>query len=237
MTNQWFNNYSPLSVDGQCQNEDWQCEGLGETCSFIHRLPRHEISIIGAENVILGALSQGCAASLVALLLWDGPPFKAMFGMCGWLPMRKRVKEMRDTPPPDDGDDHVFHFFNDQCASTNTSFDGHAQALQYLHDQLDFSSNASAPAEAFRQTPIFLGHGVLDDKVPIGLGREAACCLQLLGARVEKREYQDLGHWYSPQMQGDVVQFLTRVGKETSISGTHEAQPAVKPSQELVTAT
>lgn len=44
-----------------------------------------------AQNVILGGLSQGCAAALIATLLWDGEPLAAAFGMCGWLPYRGHI--------------------------------------------------------------------------------------------------------------------------------------------------
>jgi hypothetical protein len=53
-----------------------------------------EIELVDAKNVVLWGLSQGCAASLVALLTWDGEPFGAVVGMCGWLPFRKHLEEI-----------------------------------------------------------------------------------------------------------------------------------------------
>lgn len=55
-----------------------------------------------------------------------------------------------------------------------------------------------------------VGHGNQDDKVPIEIGREAAKCLDLLGANVESIEYEGLGHWYSPQMLRDIIEFLRK---------------------------
>ena len=51
---------------------------------------------MGAENIILGGLSQGCAAALIATLLWDGEPLAAVFGMCGWLPYRAHMQEIAE---------------------------------------------------------------------------------------------------------------------------------------------
>ncbi|KAK0727463.1 Alpha/Beta hydrolase protein [Lasiosphaeria miniovina] len=50
----------------------------------------------GAQNVVLVGLSQGCVASLVALLLWDGEPLAAAVGMCGWLPFVSHLLSPQD---------------------------------------------------------------------------------------------------------------------------------------------
>lgn len=42
---------------------------------------------------VLGGLSQGCAAALVATLLWEGGRLGALVGMCGWLPYAARMSE------------------------------------------------------------------------------------------------------------------------------------------------
>lgn len=62
---------------------------------FLHALLRAEIAEVpgDARNVVLGGLGQGCAASLVAMLLWEGPPLGAVVGMCGWLPFVGRLDE------------------------------------------------------------------------------------------------------------------------------------------------
>jgi predicted esterase len=49
---------------------------------------------------------------------------------------------------------------------------------------------------------------VEDEKVPIKLGREVETCLNLLGADVQMVEYNNLGHWYSDEMLGDIFEFL-----------------------------
>jgi len=61
-------------------------DGLNGSCGYIHGLLEAEIEAVGKENVVLWGLSQGCATSLASLLVWDGEPFAAVVGMCGWLP-------------------------------------------------------------------------------------------------------------------------------------------------------
>ena len=95
---QWFDNWS---LQAPTQREELQIEGLRETTAFIHGLLREEIASVGAENVVLGGLSQGCAAALIATLLWDGKPLAAVFGMCGWLPYRAHMQEIAETATED----------------------------------------------------------------------------------------------------------------------------------------
>lgn len=76
---QWFNNWS---VEATSERQELQIEGLRETSAFVHGLLNEEIAAVGAENVVLGGLSQGCAATLISMLLWEGEAFGAMVGMC-----------------------------------------------------------------------------------------------------------------------------------------------------------
>jgi predicted esterase len=88
---QWFDNWSLETPE---RFEHFQNDGLRETSRYIHRLLRVEADLVGARNVVLGGLSQGCAASLVSLLLWEGEALAAAVGMCGWLPYRKRIEDI-----------------------------------------------------------------------------------------------------------------------------------------------
>lgn len=88
---QWFDNWSLVTPT---EREELQIEGLKGTNEFIHQLLRQEIEVVGAGNVVLGGLSQGCAALMTAMLLWDGDPPAGVFGMCGWLPFRKHLEDI-----------------------------------------------------------------------------------------------------------------------------------------------
>ena len=102
---QWFDNWS---LQTPTHREELQIEGLRETSAFIHGLLREEIAIVGASNVVLGGLSQGCAAALIATLLWDGEPLAPVFGMCGWLPYRGHMQEIAETTAENADEDDPF---------------------------------------------------------------------------------------------------------------------------------
>ena len=196
---QWFDNWS---LSNPTEREELQITGLKGSCAFVHEILRAEIDIVGAENVVLGGLSQGCAASLVSLLLWDGPPLKATFGMCGWLPYRSRLEEIVSGGEGDgSGDDDLF-----EGAVGRHVEDPGLEAVKWLKSELD--EQGKTEELRFREIPLFLGHGMEDDRVCVCLGREAASFLKLLGVNVVMKEYDGLGHWYSGDMLNDLVGFV-----------------------------
>ena len=196
-------------------------DGLRETTSYIHGIIKREARILGGtENIVLGGLSQGCAASMVASLLWDGDALGALVGMCGWLPLSRHLGDiMRGVSIDDeeiDGEE-----FNPFAEDEDDDGDGDSdevvdeprsnveRALAYLREELDMSHDL--PAELpLPRTPIFLGHGVLDKKVPVTLGEEMAACLDSMGAGLVWTRYDSLGHWYSPDMLRDIVGFVRK---------------------------
>lgn len=91
LIHQWFDHGS---LQTPSLREELQIPGLRETSRFLHGLLRKEIALVGAGNVVLGGLSQGCAAALIAMLLWDGDPFAAVFGMCGYLPFGQHMEDI-----------------------------------------------------------------------------------------------------------------------------------------------
>ncbi|CAO1604803.1 hypothetical protein XANCAGTX0491_008344 [Xanthoria calcicola] len=211
--NQWFDNGSLQTPN---ERTYLQIEGLRETSAHVHSLLQSAIAQVGAKNVVLGGLSQGCAAALIALLTWDGgeqPPIAAGFGMCGWLPFRK---QMEDTivavataeVSVDDmsgggggGEDDLF-----EATGEAGQDDAPTQAIAFLKEELEMLAQGSSMA--VQRVPLFLGHGVEDEKVPVELGREAVSCLKRLGVNTEWREYDGLGHWYSGAMLSDLVNSL-----------------------------
>ncbi|KAK6076294.1 acyl-protein thioesterase [Seiridium cupressi] len=222
-THQWFDNWKldPPATE----REELQEPGLRETTAFVHALLRREIEEVpgGARNVILGGLSQGQAAVLTALLLWEGEPLGAAFGMCGWLPYTVRLREQLEgtstlhdlansgeesfdpfqRDDPDDGSEH-----------RDAALAPWARAVAWLRDEIQVPRSKDATSElSFRATPLFLGHGGKDDRVGITLGREASSCLVSLGMRVDWHEYATLGHWYSAAMLQDIVAFIQNQSK------------------------
>ncbi|KAK4151564.1 alpha/beta-hydrolase [Chaetomidium leptoderma] len=227
---QWFDNWAldaPPAPNATvaATREALQVPGLRETTTHVHDLLRAEIAIAGggaASRVVLGGLSQGCAAALVALLLWEGPPLAGALGMCGWLPPAGKLAEeaakgVEDDPEEvedeelDDDDDDIFDRGDE---SEGEGYGPAARALQWFRDELELpgaDDRVKAAGSALLHTPIFLGHGVEDDRVNVVLGRDAAACLEGLGAQtVVWSEYEGLAHWYSGPMLRDIVEFLDK---------------------------
>ncbi|KAL2263280.1 hypothetical protein VTK26DRAFT_7470 [Humicola hyalothermophila] len=213
------------------------------------------------RDIVLGGLSQGCAAGLMALLLWDGngdgdgnnnenenglqggevreaddggmgemrrTRLGAFVGMCGWLPFGREVvgAVLNGDERKEDGadGDEAFDPFErdgeeeDEDGEEGTA-DVAAAVVKALKEKLEMEGEGRAPKSRPRvfDTPVFLGHGALDEKVHIGWGREAAGCLEKMGMHVSWNEYPSLGHWYSAEMLTDLAEFLrNRAGCETS---------------------
>lgn len=207
---QWFDNWS-LSTPPK--REELMIDGLRETSQYIHSLLTEAIAEVGASNVVLGGLSQGCAATLISLLTWEGAPLAGVFGFCGWLPLRQHMVDIADPTTLSDGEDP---FARDSDAGKERDLP--AEAVAWLKEELDLASVSSllaseaasipAPALPFQRTPIFLAHGTDDDRVDIRFGEEASACMTMLGAEGVWREYKGLEHWYSGAMLGDLVDFL-----------------------------
>ncbi|KAK8093894.1 hypothetical protein PG997_000579 [Apiospora hydei] len=162
----------------------------------------------GAKNVVFGGLSQGCAASLVALLLWDGDPLGAFVGMAGWFPYAYRLSNLIQLGTEED--DPFDPFQRDDKDETSPPKRPIDEAVAWLREQIELSCGDSIErvGSASGMTPVFLGHGVLDDKVSVVLGRMARDTLTQLGLQVMWKEYGDLGHWYSNDMLRDLAEFL-----------------------------
>ncbi|PGH15440.1 hypothetical protein AJ79_02416 [Helicocarpus griseus UAMH5409] len=235
---QWFDLWwSPPSSKSNSEKtvfshrEELQIRGLRESTTFLHDLLRQEIALVegGAKNVVLGGISQGCATSLVACLLWDGvsgvgeegEALGALVGFCGRLPFGTWVRDIiiGDDGVKDDGGIEGEEFNPFSFGDIRMEEDGFQQdrdpvgkAIDFLREELEIprSSNmASSPSEfLFQRTPIFFGHGTKDGTVPMCLGKEAANCLEAMGMDVSWNEYERLGHWYSEDMLRDCVNFI-----------------------------
>ncbi|KAK3171233.1 hypothetical protein OEA41_003317 [Lepraria neglecta] len=203
--NQWFDYWS---LDNPTEREELQIQGLRETSAYIHDLLEKEIALVGAKNVVLGGLSQGCAASLISLLTWQGEPLAAAFGMCGWIPFRKR---MSDIVSPEtlgnNGDNDDPDPFARDPKDEAEELTPAAQAVAYLRKELEMDLTSST-SMVFQQIPLFLGHGVEDEQVPFSQGKDARDLLKCIWVDVTWKEYEGLAHWYSSAMLGHLVDWL-----------------------------
>ncbi|QSS59980.1 esterase/lipase superfamily domain-containing protein [Histoplasma capsulatum] len=206
-----------------------QSSGLQDSTQFLHDLLQREISLVegGAKNVLLGGLSQGCATSIVACLLWDGigeggeksEVLGALVGFCGRLPFERRIRRILTGGRGEDDQTIEGERLN-QLSSTDgeseikskNGSDVVGNAIDFFRGEFKIPRPPQLPSSSqgflFQQTPLFLGHGVEDMTVPIRLGREAVACVEALGMHVSWNEYEGLGHWYSETMLSDFVKFM-----------------------------
>lgn len=216
LTHQWFDTWSLTQPEVK---QDLQVQGLRETINFIHNILNQEIEIVGSRNVVLMGLSQGCAASIVATMLWRGEPFGAVVGMCGYLPFRKDMHDQLESSEnarriehgvlEEEDDDDIFE--KDPGAfESGTKLE---RAIDWLQEELQYSEveTRQMSSPSIQSIPVFMGHGTDDEKVPIQMGRLAADFLTLIGVSVTWKQYEKLDHWYSGTTLQDMVQFLYKL--------------------------
>lgn len=209
LMHQWFDNWSPLIYPEN--KEELMIEGLAETCSFVHSLLEAEIEVVGAKNVVLMGLSQGCSAAMVSLLTWQGEPLGAAVGMCGWLPFRKqmldRSNEVEWNGGAQVGDPEDKNPVVDDGKPSQPDAAKLERVAHWLRNELGITGDKS-PAVPFQQIPMFLGHGVDDAIVRCELGRLASQFLKHVGIDAHWNEYKGLDHWFSAHMLRDILLFL-----------------------------
>ncbi|KAK1728390.1 hypothetical protein CaCOL14_012863 [Colletotrichum acutatum] len=213
--NQWY--------DG---SGDWEETLLGhakEMILFIHSLLEDEaIRVGGTDKVVLGGFSQGCAAALICLLMWRGAPLGGILGMCGMLPMAGVMAEAmgqrhhrldgQDDEAPECSDNDPFEH-SDGVSTTSwegnrPEYDPVERALRMLRDEIGITVLELATGPSFQETPVFLGHGTVDDNVPVRYGQEASRVLRTMGCDVKIKVYDGLDHCYSKDMLKDMIKFI-----------------------------
>jgi predicted esterase len=206
LTHQWFDHWS---LDQPEYRQELQIGSLKESISYIQELLRQEIDIIGAKNVFLVGLSQGCATALLTAITWNGPKFAGVLGMCGWLPFRKSIEEAIQEPdelPDDDPFGEAEDVSSREALASKDTLSDLMKARQWLREELDLAPEDET--KDVERVPIFLGHGLLDEKVPSQLGKAAVQLLEALEYNVQWAEYAGLAHWYSEDMLRDMILFI-----------------------------
>lgn len=233
---QWFDDwhlgFTADEVDSR-YDLGLQTTGLGSTVTYLHGLVAEEAELVGgARNVILGGISQGCAVSLVASLLWEGKEgLGGVVGMCGWLPYISQIKEQLKIGHGDDGSHLAAAKDSDEqagfdpfdrsaspgCDATPSGdFDtgGYvAAALDWLGAELEMPRRQlAAPHVLGNSIPAIMCHGRDDGKVEVAKGSEAAEFLSAIGmGLVSFAEYSGVGHEFSAGMLLDISRFIEDV--------------------------
>lgn len=231
---QWFDDWHLGFTADEVDNRydlGLQTSGLGRTVTYLHGLVAEEAELVGgAQNVILGGISQGCAASLVASFLWEGRDgLGGLIGMCGWLPYISQIKgqltvgiegDGRNFPAPDfSQEEFCFDPFDmpdtPGCDTTSPGDMDAAEgsvvaALDWLRGELEMPRRQSAASDVPTTcTPAILCHGRDDGKVEVAKGRESAEFLSTLGmGPVCFKEFAGVGHEFSAEMLFDIAEFV-----------------------------
>lgn len=150
--------------------------------------------------MILGGLSQGCATGLHVLMSFQSNHERCLcgfFGMSGWLPFSKQLAAISEGKDPESTDiaEHTDQNpFDDEKPNENAIASLAARAIHFVRqDVLDFPDTREKYDTV--TVPIFLGHGELEEKVSVDLGKNAADTMTKSGWVVTWRSYSGLAHF------------------------------------------
>lgn len=135
--------------------------------------------------------------ALVSALLWEGDGLGGVVVMGGFCPLADVMMEILE----DDEDDGVFERGDEERTALQ-------RAIDELREEAELGPRPAPSSFPFLMTPVFMGHGEKDEDVECCHGRRAAELLQKMNISVDFHTYLDLDHWYSPEMLGDVVDFV-----------------------------
>ena len=180
---QWFDIWS---VENPEEQAEIQIDGLKQSVAALLEVIRAEEIHVPRQNIFLGGISQGFATALSTFFA-SGQGFAGLIGLCSWMPFANQIEDLRASSANDE------QLFN---------------AVHRLYFGQQSSEEPSSPF--LRSTPIFLGHSVDDDTVPIKNGRRMRDILvHSLRLNAQLHEYADGGHWVNePQGVDDIVEFL-----------------------------
>ncbi|KAJ2967095.1 hypothetical protein NQ176_g9835 [Zarea fungicola] len=214
---QWFD---IARLEEPSYRQECQLQGLAESATEIMVIMGDELRRVPPQNLIIGGLSQGCAMSLAVLLCLDGP-VGGFIGMSGYFAYESGINmvladdDLGDFDPFSNSD--KMHA-DEKCVK--------AQVFERDLLCLDAMDESSAERTAYR-TPVFLGHGGADEKVPVLLGEAAATVMRSAGYNVNWKCYQEQGHWYKiPDEIDDIIEFIARIGWKIQLQGAEDTTAA-----------
>jgi predicted esterase len=201
---QWFD---IASLSDPSIRQDVQYQGLAESGNTIRALIESESQDLPLNNIILGGLSQGCAMAL-SVLLSLGYSLGGFFGMSGWLPFQRDIAQLvAEEVEHDDEDDPFNREESKACAVQHPMI----TAAKFQRDALSIDALDTNQEHTALLTPVFIGHGEEDPKIPSHLGESAAQTLRRIGLDVTWKLYAEQGHWYKvPEEIDDIIDFLEK---------------------------
>lgn len=182
---QWFDIWS---VENPEERHELQMPGLKQSITQVLKVIQGEEALVPRQNIFLAGISQGFATAL-ATFFADGHGFAGLIGLCGWIPCASLV----DLIPVSESEETVLRKLRAIFAT-------------------EISMDSAAVPESLKSTPIFLGHALDDEVVPIDNGKRMRDVLaERLQLTVDFHEYPEGGHWLNePQGVDDLVEFITK---------------------------
>jgi acetyl esterase/lipase len=129
-----------------------------------------------------------------------------LVGMSGYLPFQGDIEDaVRDTEELGEDDPFAVEEGDEQQPEEPV-----IRAQLFERDLLCLRPLPSPTREnTSYSTPIFLGHGSVDEKKPYIVGEAAAVTMRAAGYEVDWKLYEGLGHWYKiPDEINDIVDFV-----------------------------
>jgi predicted esterase len=207
LVNQWFD---IASLDDVFFKQETQCEGLADSAQYLLQLIQQEMELVQPQHMILGGLSHGCAMALALMLCLDFS-LGGFIGMSGWLPFERDIGDILNKQSRYNEDNSIDDDIFEVAGGAEQTVDNDliAQALQFQRGILSTEHDKIKDIKTPLSTPVFIGHGAVDENVKVSLGEDIVRTLQALGVRVIWKRYEGQGHWYQiPDEIDDIVQFV-----------------------------
>jgi len=155
--NEWFD---IQSLADPSRREDLQVDGLRESVGYVLRIVEKESRLVGASNVVLGGISQGCATSVHALLA-GSERLGGWVGVSGWIPFKRQLERIANEAP------------QEEVCERLASFNRDVLCLE----------GGEATSSRMLETPALLCHGIDDDKIDVSLGKQVHNVLEKFGMK------------------------------------------------------
>lgn len=196
----WF---EAPSLTDTAAGQDLQAPGIRDSVAYVCRILDDEISLVGGrpERVVLGGISQGGAIAMWTLLCHNNARARGLCAFVGastWLPFAAEIEATLSKRPM-------------RPSAQTTAGDFHDFVLEMIGPLRDDIYRTGRACHLLK-TPVFMGHGLDDAYVDMGLGKEATDVLSSTGFNVEWKSYcgaEQEGHWLKvPEQVDDIRAFL-----------------------------
>ena len=193
---QWFDMWSTEDPE---ERKDIQLQGLRDSVVSVLEVVRAEQQrLANPENIILGGISQGFAAALIAYMVC-GLRIGGLVGFSSWMPLKTDILSTTSTLgrgqlPVED--------IRRILVVKDTGDHDDSSKFGPLSPDVDTSP--------LLRIPVFLGHCADDNIVPHDVGEELREALLAMGFNsVEWHSYPSGGHWINePEGVDDLFKFL-----------------------------